>query len=69
MVLVNLKVAITYAGARMGPGQTETIIMTPSVFGFNMDSTPSTTCYMKIENQHTASQNITVSVKYLQLEV
>jgi len=50
-------------------GQTETIIMTPSVFGFNMDSTPSTTCYMKIENQHTASQNITVSVKYLQLEV
>ena len=49
-------------------GQTETVIMTPSVFGFNMDSTPSNTCYMKIENQHTSAQNITVSLKYLQLE-
>ena len=49
-------------------GQTETITMTPSVFGFNMDSTPSDTCYMKIENQHSAAQNITVTLTYLQLE-
>jgi hypothetical protein len=46
----------------------QTILMTPSVMGFNNDGTPSSNIYAKVVNKSGATQTITVTLTLLQLE-
>ena len=45
-----------------------TQVITPSLLGFNDETTPTTDIYLKVENQSGASAAITVTLKLLQLE-
>ena len=45
-----------------------TQIITPGTFCWNNDSTPSTTTYLKVVNKDPATQQITVTLTYVQLE-
>ena len=47
---------------------TATQILTPGVVGFNNDGTPSTNVYLKVQNKSGSTQQITVTLTYLQLE-
>ena len=47
---------------------TSTQILTPGVVGFNNDGTPSTNVYLKVQNKSGSTQQITVTLTYLQLE-
>lgn len=47
---------------------TQTVLMTPGVFGFNDDATPSTTIYAAVTNLTAGQQAITVTLTLLQLE-
>lgn len=46
-----------------------TQLMTPGVFGFNNDATPSTNVYVKVVNKSGSNAAITVTLTYTQLEV
>lgn len=46
----------------------QTILMTPAVYGFNDDSTPSNNVYLKVVNKSGSTVAITVTLTYLQLE-
>ncbi len=46
----------------------ETILMTPTVMGFNNDATPGATIYAKVVNKSGSTQTITVTLTLLQLE-
>lgn len=46
-----------------------TQLMTPGVFGFNNDNTPSSNVYAKVVNKGASTQAITVTLTYVQLEV
>jgi len=46
----------------------QTILMTPTVYGFNDDSTPSSIVYLKVVNKSGSTATITVTLTYLQLE-
>lgn len=48
-------------------GATQTI--TPGTIGWNDDGTPSTTAYVKVVNKSGSSQNLTVTLHFVQLEV
>jgi len=46
----------------------QTVLMTPGVFGFNDDGTPSTTIYAAVTNLTAGQQSITVTLTLVQLE-
>jgi len=46
----------------------QTVLMTPGVFGFNDDGTPSTTIYAAVTNLTVGQQSITVTLTLVQLE-
>lgn len=46
----------------------QTVLMTPSVIGFNNDLTPGSSIYLKVVNKSGTTQVITVSLTVLQLE-
>ena len=46
----------------------ETVLFTPAVIGFNDDSTPSTTVYLKVVNRSGSTQSITVTLTAVQIE-
>jgi hypothetical protein len=46
----------------------QTVLMTPGVFGFNNDGTPSTTIYAAVTNLTLGQQAITVTLTLVQLE-
>lgn len=48
-------------------GATQTI--TPGTIGWNDDGTPSTTAYVKVVNKSGSTQNLTVTLHFVQLEV
>ena len=50
-------------------GGAATQLMTPGVFGFNNDATPSTNVYVKVVNKSGSNAAITVTLTYTQLEV
>lgn len=56
---------IVTAGYQSSP---VTILMTPTVFGFNNDSTPGDNVYVKVENLAQTTQTCDVTVTYLRLE-
>jgi hypothetical protein len=43
--------------------------ITPGTIGWNDDATPSTTAYVKVVNKSGSTQNITVTLHFVQLEV
>ena len=49
-------------------GAATTQILSPSVVGFNNDTSPSTNTYLKVVNKSGTTQPITVTLHYLQLE-
>ena len=50
----------------VGAGTTQ--ILSPSVVGFNNDTSPSTNTYLKVVNKTSGTANITVTLHYVQLE-
>ena len=48
--------------------QSETVLFTPAVIGFNDDSTPSTNVYLKVVNRSGTTQSINVELTVTQLE-
>ena len=48
--------------------QSETVLFTPAVIGFNDDSTPSTNVYLKVVNRSGSTQSINVELTVTQLE-
>lgn len=46
----------------------QTVLMTPTVMGFNNDTTPGATIYAKVVNKSGSTQSITVTLTLLQLE-
>jgi len=47
----------------------QTILMTPTVYGFNNDTTPASSVYLKVVNKSGSAASITVTLTYVQLEV
>jgi len=46
----------------------ETVLMSPSVLGFNMEATPTTTIPCAVTNQSGSTGTVTVTLNVLQLE-
>jgi len=46
----------------------ETVLLTPGVFGFNNDATPSTNIYLRVENRSGTTQQIGTTLTLVQLE-
>jgi len=42
--------------------------MTPTVYGFNNDTAPAATVYLKVVNKSGSAASITVTLTYVQLE-